>query len=130
MMVIESPLEVVEKLDAAFNRKDVDAVLEFYDDEAILVVEPGKCVSGKKALRKIFEKVFELNYIAEQEKMQVIESEEELALFISKWYLKSQNREEIIRESYATCVFRKNKDGKWRLAIDNSFGIEILNTPS
>ena len=34
-MSIESPLEVVKKLGEAFNRKDINAVLDFYEDEAM-----------------------------------------------------------------------------------------------
>lgn len=32
-----------------------------------------------------------------------------------------------INENIATSVFRKSKDGKWRLIIDNSFGAEVLS---
>lgn len=120
--------ETVDKLDKAFNNKDIEAVLAFYDDAATVVVEPGKCIEGKIALRNMFEKIFELNYMAKQEKMQVIQSGN-LALFISKWVLMdtSKNEATIIRESCATCVFRKNQYEQWRLVIDNSFGTAILD---
>jgi uncharacterized protein (TIGR02246 family) len=125
----ESPLDVVEKLDAAFNRRDLDAVLSFYEDEATMVVEPGKIISGKSALKRVFEKIFSFNGVAKQQKMQVIEAHD-IALFISRWTLSNQTTDENIedQEFYATCVFRKNSDGKWRLVIDNSFGPGILET--
>ncbi|MET0753933.1 MAG: hypothetical protein ABWZ66_11190 [Pyrinomonadaceae bacterium] len=34
--------ETVEKLDEAFNRGDIEAVLEFYEDDAVVVLEPDR----------------------------------------------------------------------------------------
>jgi len=121
-------LEVVEELDAAFNRKDIDAVLSFYEDEATMVVEPGKLASGKAALKSVFETIFNFDGVAQQEKMKVIESSD-IALFISKWNLTYKVNDEGLKTKTfcATCVFRKNSDGEWRLVIDNSFGPAILD---
>ncbi len=125
--LIENPLEVVKKLDAAFNSKDINAVLEFYEEGATVVAQPGKIISGKEQLRAFFEEIFQFDGVAQQEKMQVIESGD-IALFISKWHLtnKSANEKKVTQEYCATSVFRKNKDGRWRLVIDNSFGPAIL----
>lgn len=126
-MTDESPLDIVEKLDAAFNRKDIEAVLACYEDDAVVVVEPGKLTSGKENLRKFFEKIFEFDGVAQQEKVKVIESGN-IALFISKWRLSSKmsKEETITKEFYATSVLRKNERGAWRLLIDNPFGPAIL----
>jgi len=125
----ESPLDIVKKLDEAFNRKDIAAVLEFYTDDAIVVVEPGKLASGKTELKKFFEFVFKFDGIAQQDQIKVLEVSD-IALFISKWHLtsKSPDGNTLITKNFiATSVFRKDTNGKWRLVIDNSFGPDILD---
>ena len=41
-MLASNPQEVVEQLDEAFNRGDIEAILDFYEEEAVLVTEPGR----------------------------------------------------------------------------------------
>jgi len=120
--------ETVEKLDEAFNRGDIEAVLEFYEDDAAVVVEPGRIVRGKDAIRAAFEFVFTLNGTAKQLRMNVIESGD-LALFLSKWTFSGTlpDGTPFTRESTATCVFRKNAAGNWRCVIDNSYGTAVLD---
>jgi uncharacterized protein (TIGR02246 family) len=120
--------ETVEKLDEAFNRRDIEAVLEFYEDDAVLVAEPNRIVQGKAAIRQTFEFVFTLNGTAKQVKTQTIESGE-LALFLSKWTFSGTlpDGTAFTRDANATCVFRKSANGAWRCVIDNSYGIAVLD---
>lgn len=126
-MSAESILEVVKELDDAFNRRDIEAVLGFYENEATMVVEPGRFAYGKAELRKVFETLFKMGGVAKQDKMKVIEAGD-IALFISKWHLvkSSTDEREASKSFYATCVFRRSLEGKWRLIIDNSFGPSVL----
>jgi len=126
-LIVNSVHEAVEELDAAFNRGDLEAILDFYEDEAVMVVEPGRLARGKGELRRIYEEVLRWKGIARQEKTHVIEVGD-IALFTSKWSFSAttRNGETISRESIATCVFRKDADGKWRLVIDNSYGPAVL----
>ncbi len=123
----QSIIAVVKELDHAFNQKNIEAVLSFYEDQATMVVEPGKLAKGKPELRKVFEELFKMGGIAKQDKMKVIEVGD-VALFISKWHLDTQatDSNKLATNFYATCVFRKGLDGKCRLIIDNSFGPAIL----
>jgi ketosteroid isomerase-like protein len=41
-----TPLQAVLDLDDAFARKDIEAVLSFYEDSAVLVIEPGRLARG------------------------------------------------------------------------------------
>lgn len=126
----KTPLAAVHELDIAFNQGDLDATLSFYEDGASVVVEPGKpVIKGKIALRKSFTRALALKGIATQLKTNVIESDD-LALFTSKWLFDWISPEGIPmhRESVATTVFRKAKNGEWLIVIDNSFGATVLGT--
>jgi uncharacterized protein (TIGR02246 family) len=124
-----TPLEAVKELDDALERGDFEAVLNFYEDDAVVVVEPNRLARGKKDLREFFTYLFTLTPSARQIKTRVIESGD-IALFISKWVFSGfdGNGQPFSREAIAACVFRKNADEKWRLVIDNSLGPAILET--
>jgi ketosteroid isomerase-like protein len=51
-MFASTPQHAVEIMDKAFNEGDLDSVLSFYDDRAVVVTEPGKLVRGKQELRR------------------------------------------------------------------------------
>ncbi|MGH7796733.1 MAG: YybH family protein [Candidatus Binatia bacterium] len=59
-MPARTPDEAVKELDRAFARRDIEAVLAFYEDSAAVVVEPGRIVRGKEELRKFFTQLFAL----------------------------------------------------------------------
>ncbi|HEX8090828.1 MAG TPA: DUF4440 domain-containing protein [Blastocatellia bacterium] len=119
--------ETVEEIDEAFNRGDIEAVLDFYEDGAAVVLEPGRLAHGKDEIRRAFQGLLALDGIAKQIKTNVIEAGD-IALFTSKWSFsgKAPDGTPFTRESFATAVFRKQTDGKWRCVIDNSYGPAVL----
>jgi len=128
-MPATTPDEAVKELDQAFARRDIEAVLAFYEDGAAVVVEPGRIARGKEELRKFFTQLFTLKGQAHQLKTHVIESGN-IALLISKWRFAGEgpSGQPFSRESTATSVFRKGTDGKWRIVIDNSHGPAVLES--
>ena len=125
----KTPLAAVHELDIAFNQGDLDATLSFYEDNASIVIEPGKpAITGKAGLREAFIRALALKGTATQLKINVIESGD-LALFTSKWIFewKSPEGMPMHRESFATTVFRRAKNGEWLIVIDNSFGLAVLD---
>jgi len=127
-MSAANPEELVQQLDQAFNRADIEAILEFYEQEAVMVIVPGRLARGKEELRKTFEWILRnLKGTAQQEKSHVIETGD-LALFTSKWRFTGTTADgaSVSRESYASVVMRRSPQGKWRIVVDNSWGPEVL----
>lgn len=125
---MRTPLETVEMLDEAFNRGDLEAVLEFYEEGAAVVLEPGRVVTGKAELRRAYEWILSnVRGVARQEKTHVIEAGD-VALFTSKWSYtgKTADGADVSRESYASVILRKQKNGEWRIVVDNSWGPAVL----
>jgi uncharacterized protein (TIGR02246 family) len=128
-MVADSPQHAVEMVDDAFNRGDVEAVLNFYETAAVVITEPGKLARGTDELRNFFERVMHSGASANQLKTHIIEADG-VASFLSRWTLKSANTnpDEDARTFIATTVLRKQSDGTWKVLIDNSFGPLVLGS--
>lgn len=123
------PVEcVVEKMDLAFERGDLEALLGFYGDCAAAVLDPsGQLARGKAELRAAFQSVLQANGKITQQKTHVVEAAG-IALFISYWNCTGTNPEgePFDWQFTATTVFRREADGNWRVLIDNPFGPAVL----
>ncbi len=120
--------EVVGELDKAVNRGDLEAVLGFYSDDAVMVVQPGQLARGKDELRVVFDRILASGVKAKQLRTHVLIAGD-FGLFTSRWTLENGDAggEGSAREFIATSVFRKSANGDWKLVIDNSFGPAVLS---
>ena len=121
---------IIKAADAAINREDVDAVMDFYADDATLVIKPGLNATGKDQIRKAFISIaahFNHSLHVTQDKMVVVEGGD-TALVLSKAYLeaKDQTGTAFSLEREATYVFKKDPGGRWLCAVDNSYGTSLL----
>jgi uncharacterized protein (TIGR02246 family) len=126
-MIVSSPEQAVEMVDKAFNQGDLESVLDFYEDRAVVVTEPGKLARGKEELRRFFKQVMASRPSARQLKTHVIEADG-IALFLSRWTLASDSsgKASTPMRFVATTVFRKQPNGQWKALIDNSLGPLVL----
>ena len=126
-MIANSPQHAVEIVDEAFTRGDLEAVLRFYEDGAVVVSEPGKLARGQAELRAFFERAISAGSAAKQLKTYVIEVDG-VALFTSRWILVTAKGDPAgeTRTFTATTVLRKQPDGAWKALIDNAFGPLVL----
>ena len=125
-------VNIIASADAAINAEDFDALMTFYAEDATLVIEPGRWVTGQTALRAAFLAIaerFTHSLRVSQEEMLVIEGAG-TALVVAKTRVlgtvKNGEPYNVLRR--ATYVFRKEQDGAWRCTIDNSYGAELLST--
>ncbi|HEY1405348.1 MAG TPA: SgcJ/EcaC family oxidoreductase [Spirochaetota bacterium] len=124
--------EVVKRADDAINAEDFDSVMDFYSDDAVLVVKPGLLAKGKPQIRRAFEAIadyFNHSLHVNQDKLSILESGD-TALVIAKAMINSKNKtdSEFSTERIATYVFRRDPQGNWKCVIDNSYGAELLDS--
>ena len=118
---------LIEKADKAIVEEDFDTVMNFYSEDAMLVIRPDRIVHGKKDIRTAMEKIAEFfkNSIGvEQRGMKVLEAGD-TALVLANTVITSSNFDDIVRK--ATYVFKKVPDKGWLCIIDNSYGHELLS---
>ena len=122
-MIARSPEHAIELLDDAFNRGDLDAVLGLYEEEAVVLPQPGTEARGSEQLRKLYGSFMKPGTTARQIRTHVVEADG-IALFTSRWSLAVDD--EPPQEFIATTVFRRQPDGGWKALIDNARGPLIL----
>ena len=123
--------EIIEACDKAITAKDYDSLMQYYAEDAALVVKPGMTVKGKDNIRKAFIAIsnfFQEQLIVEQGEIIVIEGADN-ALVIMETVLhspdeKNQSSKQVRRATY---VFRQEPDGRWLCTIDNSYGTSLLD---
>ena len=123
--------EFIQKCDRAIKQEDFDILMNYYTDDAILVVKPEMIAHGKEEIKKAFiaiAKYFNNSIVPTQGEMIILEAGD-IALVISQTLLEAKNKKdsEYSMDRRATYVFRKDAQGKWLCAIDNSYGTDLIN---
>ena len=118
---------LIETADKAINAEDFDTVVDLYTEDAVLVVKPGTHAVGKPAIRRAMEAIaahFAGSLDVRQAGMTILETGD-TALVLARTIVAARNVPAVERK--ATYVFSRDRLGRWRCAIDNSYGHEVLD---
>lgn len=121
---------LIAEADKAIKEERFDDLMNFYTDDAVLVVKPGLEVHGKEAIKSAFIKIaayFKNSVVPTQGKMLMLEAGDTV-LVLSQTLLDADNKSEseYSMDRRATYVYR-NVGGKWLCAVDNSYGTTLLD---
>lgn len=121
---------LIDEADLAIREERFDDLMNFYTDDAVLVVRPGLEVRGKEAIKAAFIKIaayLKNSVVPTQGKMCMLEAGDTV-LVLSQTLLDADNKDtsEYSMDRRATYVYRK-VDGQWLCAIDNSYGTTLLD---
>ena len=121
---------LIDEADLAIREERFDDLMNFYTDDAVLVVRPGLEVRGKEAIKAAFIKIaayFKNSVVPTQGKMCMLEAGDTV-LVLSQTLLDADNKDtsEYSMDRRATNEYRK-VDGQWLCAIDNSYGTTLLD---
>lgn len=122
--------DFIKKCDLAIRQEDFDTLMNYYTDDAILVIKPGMIAQGKEEIKAAFIKIakyFNNSLIPIQGEMVILEAGN-IALVISQTLLEAEKSDsEFSMDRRATYVFKKSREGNWLCAIDNSYGTDLIN---
>jgi uncharacterized protein (TIGR02246 family) len=129
-MHAEQLAQVIALADDAINREDFDALMQFYAEDAVLVVLPGKLARGRSEIRAASQRIAEFfrHTLKVSQGERVVLEGGDTALVLADTVVEFTNpagAREVVRRK-ATYVFRREADGAWRCIIDNSYGTELL----
>ena len=121
---------IIENADRAINDADWDNLSRLYAENAVLVVEPGKTVSGRSEIIKACREIasgLDQDIEIRPNGMTILEAGN-TALVLANTLVFSGSQAPYERR--ATYVFRKQPDDGWLCVIDNSYGNDLVEKPS
>ena len=106
--------------------------MDFYADDATLVVKPGLLVTGKDNIRAAFVRIADYvqhSLVVGQGRMEVIEGGGTALVVMASTLDYVDAGEQVSVTRRATYVFRREADGRWVCTVDNSYGTDLLDHP-
>jgi ketosteroid isomerase-like protein len=121
-MTAQTPETLHDVWGERFNAGDLDGLLEMYDPNAVLMVQPGQTVLGLSAIRDAITGFLALKGTFAHTFQTALQSGD-TALIFSRWTLSGQSPAGPISLSGQTSdVARRQPDGRWLIVIDNPWG--------
>lgn len=121
--------DIISACDLAIQNEDFDTLMNYYSEDAVLVVKPGMIARGKEEIKKAFITIanyFNHHIVPRQGEMILLEAGDTV-LVLSQTLLDSDKKDsEYAMERRATYVFKKNAQGEWLCVIDNSYGTDLI----
>jgi len=124
----QNVLNAIEKMTEAFQNKDIDKVMAFYEPNAVVVFEPESPVSDTNVLREMFQGMSMVNPVFTYSGHEVFITGN-IATHIAPWKMtgKAPDGTEINQSGLSIAVLRKQEDGKWLMILDNPHGSFLMN---
>ena len=111
-----------------FSAGTIDLLLTLYEDDAVIVPQPGMQVKGKDGIRQVLEGFLAMNGQFRMYDPAVIEAGD-TALLMAKWTLTGGHGptgEPIELSGQTSYVVKRQPDGGWLFVIDCPFGAETV----
>jgi uncharacterized protein (TIGR02246 family) len=123
-----NPLDTIKKLREAMNKGDVETALSCYQDQAVLIAQPGNIARGRDAIRTVLEGFVSLKLSLRGEAHELVEAGD-VALYCSRWMLVGTSPEDkhVEMTGISSDVLRRQNDGQWLIAVDNPSGTNIVS---
>jgi len=93
-MIEHELIELIRKCDLAIKQEDFDTLMQYYTDDAILIVKPGKIARGKNEIKEAFiaiAKYFNNSIVPSQGKIIILEAGD-TALVLSRSHLEATGK--------------------------------------
>ncbi|HMF14129.1 MAG TPA: nuclear transport factor 2 family protein [Gemmataceae bacterium] len=120
------PMKVADidpAFEKAFNASDLDALLRLYDDQSVLVAEPGKPVQGLAAIKQALIGFLALKLPIKLDVRRVYENGD-LGMCVADWSIvgKGPDGKDVKLGGTSAEVVKKAAGGNWVYVIDSPFG--------
>ena len=108
---------------AAVGAGDMDAILATFEENGVLIGQPGMAAQGTPALRTAFAGFMAIKPQITVTAHEVIQADD-IALHNSTWTMTGTTPDgsAIEQSGYSVVVLRRQDDGAWLRFIDNPFG--------
>ncbi len=125
VMSVRSPEELHPAFTAAFNARDLDALLALYEEGTAVAPAPGVVVTGHAAIRAALGGFLALNGPIAMATTAIIPAGD-LALLHATWTLDGTGPDggPVALAGRSSEVIRRQADGTWRFIIDSPSSVD------
>ena len=122
-MPAQTPQDVPRLIIEALNAQDLEAALSLYEDDAILVPEPGTLATGLDEIRVALADLLTIKPTGTI-KTKTIDLTGDIALLHSPWTQVGTDEEgnKVSFSGITAEVVRQQTDGTWKYVIDDPWG--------
>ncbi len=120
-------LATVEHMTQAFHRSDIDGVMDSYEEEAVVVFEPGQPMTDPARIKEMFQGAFSLNPRFDYSGHEVYVAGD-IAVHFAPWSMNgaTPDGQKVNQSGLSVAVLRRQNDGSWRMVIDNPHGQRLM----
>lgn len=117
----------VAQMTSAFEKNNIDAVMNAYEPGAAVVFDPGQPVTNEQQLRQMFSGMAAAKPVFTYSGHEVVVSGD-TAVHIAPWQMVAHtpDGQEIRQSGLSVAVLRRQADGSWKMVIDNPHGARLL----
>ena len=121
-MTARTPAEVHHRFAESVAAKDLDALVDLYEPDAVMVPEPGRIIQGQEGIRKNLQELLATNPRLESETTAVVRAGE-IAMLRARWSIigTAPNGSAVHYSGESTEIVRMQADGTWKCVIDNPY---------
>jgi uncharacterized protein (TIGR02246 family) len=114
------PRENHRSFQDAWNARDVEALIDLYEEDAVYVVSAEKELRGRDAIRAMLEQMTALGIENRLELLRLTENGD-TALERTRWTMQFPGEDGKTNEQsgFSTVVLRRGNDGQWRMILDD-----------
>lgn len=121
-----TPEGIVDSLLDHFNSRNIEAMLGFYEDDAVVISNSGEPRRGKIAIARELQQSFGFGLPIEIVNRNIY-STDNLASLVLQWKIsgKGNNGEKVNITGTSSDYAKKGADGYWRCWFGNPFGVQV-----
>jgi uncharacterized protein (TIGR02246 family) len=114
------PRENHQRFQDAWNARDVEALIDLYEEDAVYVVSAEKELRGRDAIRAMLEQMTALGIDNRLELLRLTENGD-TALERTRWTMQfpGEDGKTTEQSGLSTVVLRRGNDGQWRMILDD-----------
>jgi ketosteroid isomerase-like protein len=118
---------IIERMTAAFQAGDLDAVMGTYEPGAAVAFEPGRPVSDPVVMRETFAAWMALSPRFDYSGHEVLIAGD-LAVHVAPWTMRGRGPDgsRIEQRGLSVAVLRRQPSGDWLMVIDNPHGQRLM----
>lgn len=119
-MGVRDPRDNHSSFERLWNARDVDGLIELYEEGAVYVASAEQVLTGHSEIRAMLEQMLPLG-VENKLELLVLTENGDVALEKTRWTMQfpGEDGNKVEQSGFSTVVLRRQADGSWRMLIDD-----------